>query len=70
DTVVDFEEKNGYGIRFLYYSIEDILFSINRAEKIFMDKNAFNTYRKRMMEINFSWENQAKKYIQLYQELN
>ncbi|MDR3273589.1 MAG: glycogen synthase, partial [Flavobacteriaceae bacterium] len=40
DTVVDFEEKNGYGIRFLYYSIEDILFSINRAEKIFMDKNA------------------------------
>jgi len=69
DTVIDFEEKNGYGIKFLYYSVEDILFSIHRAEKIFEDKDTFNLYRKRMMELNFSWSNQAKKYVQLYEEL-
>lgn len=69
DSVKDIEEENGYGIKFLYYSIEDILFSIRRAESIFADKNLLTSYRKRMMKLDFSWSHQSKEYINLYNEL-
>ncbi len=69
DTVKNFEEKGGYGIKFSYFSIDDIVFSISKAEKIYQDKGLLNTLRKRMMSLDFSWTNQARQYINLYQKI-
>ncbi len=69
DTVKSFEEENGYGVKFSYFSVEDILFSISKAEKIYQDKGLLDTLRKRMMSLDFSWTNQAKQYINLYKEV-
>ncbi|WP_128331711.1 glycogen synthase [Apibacter sp. HY039] len=69
DTVKNFEDIDGYGIKFSYFSLDDILFSISKAEKIFQDKGLLHVLRKRMMKLDFSWLSQAKQYINLYKEL-
>jgi starch synthase len=69
DTVKNFEEKGGYGIKFSYFSIDDIVFSISKAERIYQDKGLLNIFRKRMMSLDFSWTSQTKQYMKLYREL-
>ncbi len=69
DTVIDFEEENGYGICFNNASVEDIVYSIGRAINLYKDKKLLGTIRKRMMAINNSWESSAGKYIDLYESI-
>lgn len=69
DTVIDFGEPGGYGIRFNNASVWDITFSIHRALDLYDDKVTFNEIINRMMQINNSWELSAGKYIQLYTSL-
>ena len=66
DTVIDFGEANGYGIRFNNASVWDITYSIHRGTELFNDKKRFSAIRKTMMKINNSWEVSAEKYIELY----
>lgn len=66
DTVVDFGEPNGFGIRFNNASVWDITYSIHRGTELFHDKKRFSAIRKTMMKINNSWEVSAEKYIELY----
>jgi len=66
DTVIDFGEENGFGIRFNQASVWDIVYSIHRAEGMYADKEKMKTIRKMMMEIDNSWESSAEKYINLY----
>ena len=66
DTVIDFGEPNGYGIRFNNASVWDITYSIHRGTELFNDKKRFSAIRKTMMKINNSWEVSAEKYIELY----
>jgi starch synthase len=66
DTVVDFGEPNGYGIRFNYASVWDITYSIHRAVELYDDKEKFAEIRKQIMQIDNSWETSCEKYINLY----
>ncbi len=66
DTVIDFGEKNGYGICFNYATTEDILHAMSRAIDVFKNKKLLTQLRTRMMNVETSWPSSAQKYIDLY----
>jgi starch synthase len=69
DTVIDYGEENGYGICFNNATVDDIVYSIERGIELFNNKSKLADVRKRMMEINNSWEASAAKYIDLYKSI-
>ena len=69
DTVKDIGEKEGYGILFNDASVGDICHGIWRACEMYTNKKLFQSARKRMMEIDLSWENSVKRYIDLYKSI-
>ena len=66
DTVIDLEDKEGYGITFENASVEDVVYSIERALLLYKEKNKLKEIIIRMMQINTSWEMSAAKYIDVY----
>lgn len=66
DTVKDFGEEGGFGICFNQASVGDICFSVHRAIQLYEDKEKVNKIRKRIMDIDHSWEKSAEVYINLY----
>jgi starch synthase len=66
DTVMDYEDKNGYGITFLNADSDDIVHAIQRALILYSNKSKLQEIRKRMMLIDNSWEARAEDYITLY----
>jgi starch synthase len=70
DTVIDYEEPNGFGICFDKASVWDISYSLHRAVNLYNDKNTFDKIRKKIMEIDNSWEKSAANYIAVYQQLS
>ncbi|TAE37642.1 MAG: glycogen synthase [Sphingobacteriales bacterium] len=69
DTVIDINEKNGYGIRFENTTAEDACQAIETAIKLFADTKKLNMLRKKAMGLNFSWNQSAQQYKQLYNSL-
>lgn len=69
DTVIDFGDEGGYGIRFNNISVNDICYSIDRALILYENTKYLNLLRKRMMGLDFSWDRSAKEYINLYESL-
>lgn len=70
DTVVDFGEPNGFGIKMEQSSVWDIVYAIGRAIDVFYNKKEklieMQTY---MMNIDHSWDASAQQYINLYQSI-
>ncbi len=66
DTVIDFGDAGGYGIRFNEATIGDITYSVYRGTELYADKKKLSSLRKKMMKIDNSWEKSAGKYIELY----
>lgn len=69
DTVIDFGDEGGYGIRFDQISVNDICYSLNRALSLYQNLAQLQLLRKRMMALDFSWDQSAGQYIQLYKSL-
>ena len=70
DTVKDFGELQGFGIRFEQPTVWDITYSVGRAIDLFTHKKEqLHSMREFMMGIDHSWENSAREYIKLYQSL-
>jgi starch synthase len=69
DTVLDFGDRDGYGIRFNNPAVGDMTQAIWRAVELYQDKEIVKVMRRRMMEIDFSWETSVKQYLDLYQSL-
>lgn len=70
DTVIDLGVEGGYGITFIQASVDDIVNAIKRAlELYYKDRKKLNELRKRMMQVNSSWEESAQKYIDLYSSI-
>ncbi len=69
DTVIDFGNEDGYGIRYDQTSVEDIEYSIKRALDLYKNPKHLQQLRKRMMELDFSWDVSAKQYIDLYNSI-
>ena len=70
DTVKDFGDWQGYGIRFNQASVEDITYSVGRAIDLYYNKqDLYNWMRSHMMQLDHSWDASAKEYIKLYESL-
>lgn len=68
DTVIDFGDKNGFGITMEQSSVEDMVYAISRALELYTDNRAaFEGMQKYMMQIDHSWDASAAEYIALYQ---
>lgn len=69
DTVRDWSESDPRGIRFDHFSLNDALNALHRAHILYQDKGLLQAFRKRIMDLNFSWEKSAQTYIQLYKSV-
>lgn len=71
DTVEAYnpETKTGNGITFQSYNAYDMLDAIRRAVDLFHNKNHWRVLRKNAMSGDFSWENPAKEYLEIYKEI-
>ncbi len=69
DSVDEFNSNNKYGTGFGFfdYSSEQLFKSLNKAKEIFY-KEDFDIIRKNCMSKDFSWNNSAEKYIELYKQ--
>ncbi len=70
DTVVDFDplENSGNGFVFDCYNKDSLFKTIKMAIYFYKDKKLFSDLIKRAAACNFSWEESAKQYIQLYKK--
>ncbi len=70
DTVIDFSETDGYGVRFTEADPEAIAEAVTRATELCSNTPGIRLLRKRMMNLDFSWDRSADEYIDLYKSLN
>ena len=71
DTVVDYGDAGGFGIKMEQSSAGDVVYSIGRALDLYTNKTEqFNEIRSTMMAIDHSWDASAKQYIELYQGIS
>jgi len=68
DTVISYNEETGEGngFSFAHYNAHDMLFTIKRALSIYKRKTLYNKLRKAAMSCDYSWQNSADKYMELY----
>jgi starch synthase len=69
DTVKDFGEPDGYGIRFNNPIVGDITQAIWRAVQLYQESLMMEELRRRMMRLDFSWETSMQQYLDLYASL-
>ncbi|UAY53583.1 glycogen synthase [Ferruginibacter albus] len=69
DTVIDYGDVGGYGVKFNQASVWDVTYSIHRALDLYKQPKRLHEVRTTMMKLDNSWENSASKYIELYQQI-
>lgn len=71
DTVIPYNEETGEGTGFSFsnYNAHDMLHTIERAVSFYDKKGIWNKLVNRVMNLDYSWHNSARKYIELYAEL-
>lgn len=69
DTVIDVGDREGRGFRFLQLNANDALHAVGRATESYRHPDYIRQLRERIMNIDFSWENSASKYLSIYDEL-
>ena len=71
DSIIPFNQYTltGNGFGFDNYDAKDMAHVIDLALKVYKDKKTWKTLVKRGMEEDFSWEQSALKYINLYKKL-
>lgn len=68
DTVRNFNPAalKGNGFKFSDYSGRTLSNAILKALKCYEDKNKWNVLVKNIMDLDFSWESSARKYLKVY----
>ena len=71
DTIEIYNKYNGEGTGFGFenYDSGDMLYAINNALEVYGDQKSWKQLVKRGMQQDFSWQESAKKYIELYKKL-
>ena len=69
DTVIDYEDPGGYGLKFNYATVGDLTHSIWRCVQLYKNKARLKEVRNKMMKLDFSWEKSVKEYIKLYESV-
>lgn len=68
DTVTDIGD-GGFGFCFNHASVDDIVSTCHRAVALFNQPKKLTATRKKMMQIDHSWDNTVQQYIDLYTSL-
>ncbi len=68
DSIKDYEE-GGYGFLFDKYKKEKFIEKLDKIILIFRDKEKWNKLIEECMKKDFSWENSAMEYINLYKKI-
>lgn len=71
DTVPDIgeESEKGRGVQFSHFNLDDASLAIYRAATLYENKEQFSSLRRRLVEIDFSWERSAGEYAKIYEEV-
>jgi starch synthase len=69
DTVQDMGDPDGFGIRFLHASEQDIVHAIERAISVYQDKKQMHKMIQQAMLIDHSWESVVQAYKNVYQSI-
>lgn len=69
DTVKDFGEPDGYGVCFNDAEVGDITHAIYRAVELYENKAAMKAVRRKIMQIDNSWDKSAGEYVRIYESL-
>lgn len=69
DTVIDIDEKKGYGLVFEEPDVEEMAVTVRRGVDLFAKKQLFGKKRKQVMKLDFSWNKASEKYLSLYDSL-
>jgi starch synthase len=69
DTVIDYGDKGGYGIRFNHVTVGDITHGIWRATELFQQAEKLKEIRRHIMQLDFSWESSVTSYLRLYETI-
>ena len=67
DTVIDYGDKDGYGIRFNHATPSDMTHGIWRSVELYQQQEMLREIRQRMMQLDFSWESSVRAYLDLYE---
>jgi starch synthase len=70
DTVIDYGDKGGYGIRFMHASVQDITHGIWRSVELYNQGQMLQEIRQKMMQLDFSWEASVRAYLELYDKMH
>jgi starch synthase len=69
DTVVDYEQGEGTGFRFIEYTSAEIVATIKRALEIYSKPAQWGKLVIRAMSQDWSWDQSAIEYLNLYQQI-
>ncbi len=70
DTIKPYgADGSGNGFTFAAYNAHDMLHVIRDAEALYADKDAWKALVQKVMEVDFSWDLSADKYIACYENL-
>ena len=71
DTVEASDEykHTGTGFSFANFNAHEMLNTIHYAKQIYTNKRAWNKIIENGMKVDYSWDNSAKKYEELYNNL-
>ncbi|WP_143306107.1 glycogen synthase [Chitinophaga vietnamensis] len=69
DTVTDFGDPGGFGIRFIQPSVWDACYSVKRALELFHDESKLQEVRHIAMQLNHSWGSSAQRYLDVYSSM-
>ncbi len=68
DTIIDYDERTGQGngFKFSAYDADDFFQAIERALSLYAKKPQWTRLVKHCMTYDFSWEQSARRYLELY----
>lgn len=67
DTVRDFGDPGGFGLRFVHAAVWDACHAIDRAVTLYKDTTQLQQIREYSMQLDHSWDSAAAEYIRLYE---
>lgn len=69
DTVIDIDNKKGTGILLNEVSQSGISEAISRSCELYQKKTKFNSLRKHIIDLDYSWDQSASIYASIYRQL-
>ena len=69
DTITPYGLENSNGFNFSNYNAHDFLYAVERALEVYENEKEWSELRKRALNSDFTWNNSAAKYMQIYNNL-